>query len=101
MNAEAEYQIDGKSFRAVATRRDLFFGNGIGVSIYAKDGSLWAKTNFNCHVEFDGFENCQSMNTEQLLVVAISKLKEDGHAFIERTFPHGINALFRLNGLEK
>ncbi len=98
MEAEASYEAGGKTFRVVAKRKDLFFGNGLSLCIYADDGSLWAKASCNCHLEFDGFDTCQAMKTEQLLAVAIEKLVGGWHASIESSLPHGINTLCRLNG---
>jgi hypothetical protein len=98
MDIAAEYQIGNETFRAVAIRDDLPWGNGIKVSIFDQNGTPWVTTSFRCHPEFLDFDRFQEMDTSQLLEVAVRRLVSHAHAAIQSGKSSGITPLFGLNG---
>src|SRR4051812_30248410 len=97
MKTEATYAVGGATFRAVAYRHDRPWGRAIDVAIFDAFGQLWATTSFACHPEFDDYETCQLLKTDEMLQVAVKKLADGFHESITPTKDVFIHS-FRLNG---
>jgi hypothetical protein len=97
MEISTTYCIGNQQFHAIATHSDLSWGNGIKVSIYDASGVIWGEAIFRCRPEFPDFEQCQKMDTAQLLQLAVEHLLDGGHPNIESVRSNGVKITCCLN----
>lgn len=100
MEISTTYCIGSQQFHAIATRRDLSWGNGINVSVYDDSCVTWGEAIFMCHPEFPDFEQCQKMDTATLLQLAVEHLLDGGHSNIESGRSNGVKVIYCLNCVE-
>ena len=81
---------------ALAARRDRSWGHAIDVSVVEANGAVRGKMVFACHPEFLGFDEFQTMPTEDLIDVVRQRLV-DAIAESASAFDSGITTLFRFN----
>lgn len=101
MQAEfkAEYSYGGDRFEAVAKRRDFSWGKGLIVAVLAASGEVWCEAVYCNHPEFDDYEACQSLETPELLAIAVQRLGNGEHRQLEEARQSGFpQVLLHLNG---
>lgn len=69
-----EYQITGQGYFAIARRNDRLWGNSIRVGVFGSNREYLGRLHFACHPEFDDFDRCQQMTTDELLAVVATRL---------------------------
>ena len=102
MTTDTEGRIDGEGFYATWRRNDRAWGHGIDVKLFDLGGIRIGGISFVCHPEFADFERYQAMTTEELVAVAIDRLRAVMHdGSYAKAWSHGLHLYLRFNSSEQ
>lgn len=98
MQKEFNYTVGGVSYRGIAKRADLSWGNGLAIKTFDTRGEPRDLVTCVCHPEFDGFDELQNKSTEELLALAIDMLNSgEFEKSLQSAREVGMTLVFRLN----
>ena len=100
MQREFNYTVGGVTYRGIARRADLSWGNGLATKTFDTQGNPRDSISAVGHPEFDGFDELQSKSTDELLALVIDTLNSgELETSLRSAREVGITLRLRLNDI--